>query len=205
MEDPKATTGRPADTELNKQTFSLKHFFTELDWAFGRFVVFVLESLSYLLLLGLGAFSIKFVIESIEEYQEGLSDLSNIEIAFLFFAFILFRRYLIYCEATSFGWLRQLTTPIVWYGKFSLVCILIGLSFAFLDLKNETDRLAYFIQSNKNYLQLLAFVLALVCLYISVPSKSLRTEVQGASTSEPSEAKKEDIHSSTSSQNSSGV
>ncbi len=111
------------DSSKPMQIFDVLH---EVDWAFGRILAFLLNALFFMAILILSVTSLGLVLYGIIEYQEGLSDISNFEFMFIILLIILLKRYLNYTKKTGTQWWNRLTEPLLWHGKFVLVCWYVG-------------------------------------------------------------------------------
>ncbi len=158
----------------------------EVDWAFGRMLALLLNTIFFIAILALSLTSLGLVLYGVIEYQEGLADISNLELMFIIFSIILLKRYFSYTKKTCMPWWNRLTEPLVWYGKFVLICWLTASIFAFSDLVNETGYWKETLLKGENYGQMFAFGCILLSLYVSVPSKRKKLkESDSSSVSEP--------------------
>jgi hypothetical protein len=156
---------------------SLKNHFCEADWALSRLISFIFNAIIFLCLISLSLLCIVFELIEMFEYKEGLADISTIEIGFIISAMVLLKRYWSYSNKTSTRWWNMAATPILWYGKFIIIALLVISALAINDLNESTDYYNTIILQRQSYIQLLSFVFILISLYISVPSKKLRSKI----------------------------
>ncbi|EKO3922442.1 hypothetical protein [Vibrio metschnikovii] len=153
------------------------HLLFELDWAVGRIVATLLNVCLFIALVGMALISLWLALINIFEYQEGLSDISDIEAVFVILALVLLRRYFIYTRQTSERWWNMWSMPLIWYGRFVLVAWLVVSVVALTDLQEGTKHLDLVRLHGENYIQMFTFSGILLSLYIAVPSKGKRTMV----------------------------
>lgn len=158
--------------------YRFKKILFEIDWSFSRFLLLFLNRVVFLSLLIISSLSIIFQALNIFEYDEGLSDISTIEILFIFSLLILLRRYYIYTKKTSMHWWDRLVTPLIVNGKFILITLFLFSFITITDSYNHTYFFNKIIIQYQSYLQLLLFAYLLISLYISIPSKDLRIKKQ---------------------------
>ncbi|XAG84587.1 hypothetical protein MRM63_00710 [bacterium 19MO03SA05] len=131
----------------------------------------------FIALVGMALISLWLALINIFEYQEGLSDISDIEAVFVILALVLLRRYFIYTRQTSERWWNMWSMPLIWYGRFVLVAWLVVSVVALTDLQEGTKHLDLVRLHGENYIQMFTFSGILLSLYIAVPSKGKRTMV----------------------------
>ncbi|MDV5169227.1 hypothetical protein [Photobacterium rosenbergii] len=131
----------------------------------------------FITLVGMALTSLWLELINIFEYQESLSDISNLEAVFLALAIVLLRRYRFYTRQTSERWWNILSMPLIWYGRFVLFAWLTASVVAFSDFLEGTEYLNWALLHGENYSQMFAFACILLSLYIAVPSKKKRTKV----------------------------
>ncbi|WP_311750776.1 hypothetical protein [Proteus columbae] len=161
-----------SDENTGKLCFS--DFFYELDWTLGYSFSIILRITLFLLLLTSSLTLVVLDFYFIFEYQEGISDISTLEIVFIVSVIILFKRYIAYTKVTTVSWWTKLTMPLVWYGCFSWLIWIIFSAFILFSGMNQDDYFILDILIIENYIQVLSFFLMLFSLYISVPSKKYR-------------------------------
>lgn len=163
-------------TNNKKAKRGVRYYLTEIDWAISRGLNVMLTQLITLGVLAIAIASLYLEALNIFEYEEILADLSNIEIIFFVAVLILIKRYISYCKTTSVSPFTAFLTPLIWYGRFIVITLLIVLMVFISDYLTETKIVETVIISEQIYDQLIGFVLVLLSVYISVPSKSLRPQ-----------------------------
>ncbi|WP_406731805.1 hypothetical protein RJD39_08695 [Vibrio scophthalmi] len=164
-------------------TPSLKHYLQQADWTFSRLLGFILKALIFIFLIGMSLAVLCFELLNIFEYQDGLADVSTIEIIFFISFFVLLKRYWAYTKQTSLRWWHITSAPFLWHGKFMIAALLCASLVAFSDLYQGTDIFKSMMLEEKSYDQLISLSVILLCLYIAVPSQTLIVKVDKASPS----------------------
>ncbi|OZS42195.1 hypothetical protein [Photobacterium sanguinicancri] len=163
----------PNSQPEHTSTYQLKHYLREADWTLSRLFAFVFNAIIFLSLMTLSLISLGFELINILEYQEGLADISTIEIVFIVSLLVLLKRYWAYTAQTSFRWWNILASPLLWYGKFVLITWFCASFIVFGDFHEGTDHFQTVLIQGQSYSQLLSFTYILISLYIAVPSQSL--------------------------------
>ncbi|MGY5618268.1 hypothetical protein ACXHQ9_14255 [Vibrio cincinnatiensis] len=177
MDRSNVEQGQKVGINGSKKHEGLLHLLFELDWAVGRIVATLLNVCLFIALVGMALISLWHALINIFEYQEGLSDISNIEAVFVILALVLLRRYFIYTRQTSERWWNIWSMPLIWYGRFVLMAWLVVSVVALADLQEGTKYLDLARLHGENYIQMFEFAGILLSLYIAVPSKDKRTMV----------------------------
>jgi len=154
-------------------TPSLKHYLQQADWTLSRLLGFILKALIYISLVSMSIAVISFELLNIFEYQDGLSDVSTIEIIFFISFLVLLKRYWVYTKQTSLRWWHIISTPFLWHGKFITAALLCASTIVFIDLFEGTEQFKNLLLLEQSYDQIFSFSIILLCLYIAVPSKDL--------------------------------
>ena len=165
-------------------TPSLKHYFQQADWTLSRLLGFMLKASIFIFLLGISLFALYLELLNIFEYQDGLADISTIEIIFFISFSVLLKRYWAYTKQTSLRWWHIVSAPFLWYGKFILAALLCASAVAFVDLFQGTDLFKTLMLQEQSYDQLISLSIILLCLYIAVPSQTLIVKSECDSPSE---------------------
>ena len=168
---------------------SCQNYLQEADWTLSRVIAFLFNAAIYLILMTLCATSLSFEVINIFEHQEGLADISIIEIMFITSFFILMKRYWAYTKQTSLRWWKIISSPLIWYGRFVLFTLFCASFIAFSDLHNGTELYKIIIVQGQSYDQIVSFGFVLMSLYIAVPSKDLI--VRSETPAQPSEKPKQ--------------
>ncbi len=155
-----------------------KYLFIEIDWALSRIVAWLLSFLITTSLIVGSLYLIKQGVLNISEYGEGLAEISNFEFCFILCAALLIYRLMLYsAQTTVSGWII-LITPLVWFGKLLLIGWILVSFIILTNTGNGTSYKEFVLFTQQFEFQLIVFTLALVSLYISVPSKKLHINVQ---------------------------
>ncbi len=157
-------------------TQELKYYLQKADWTLSRLFAFLFNAAIFLFLLIISLASLILELINIFEYQEGLADISIIEIMFSVCLFMLLKRYWAYTKQTSLRWWDILTSPFIWYGKFILFAFFCASLVAFFDLYNGSEYYKIILLQGQSYDQISSFSAILLSLYIAVPSQSLITK-----------------------------
>ncbi|MGR5069295.1 hypothetical protein [Vibrio alfacsensis] len=171
----------------NLVTPSLKHYLQQADWTFSRLLGFMLKALIFVFLTTLSLTTLYFELLNIFEHQDGLGDISTIELIFFFSFFVLLKRYWAYSKQTSQRWWHLASTPFLWHGKLIVAFILFASAMAFFELEQGTNNLQAMIDlqtmmlATQHYGQLVSLITILLCLYISLPSRSLIVNIENTS------------------------
>ncbi|QKJ49509.1 hypothetical protein G9394_14720 [Proteus vulgaris] len=138
-----------------------------MDWTLGYSFSIILRITLFLLLLTSSLTLVVLDFYFIFEYQEGISDISTLEIVFIVSVIILFKRYIAYTKVTTVSWWTKLTMPLVWYGCFSWLIWIIFSAFILFSGMNQDDYFILDILIIENYIQVLSFFLCyLVCIFL---------------------------------------
>ncbi|MGF1749535.1 hypothetical protein [Vibrio cionasavignyae] len=153
---------------------SVYRFLCEIDWSLGRMLANTIKLVLFLTTTVIAFFFLYITFADVFEYQDGLADLSSIEILFAVLSVILLDRYIRYSRRTTVEWWLLIVKPITWYGIFVLCAWFVASIFAFIDLWKGTSYVSWGLLRSENYSQALSFIFVLISLYISVPSKTSR-------------------------------
>jgi len=188
MNDSFVNKSKPPLASKAPSAKSLQNYLQEADWTLSRVIAILFHTAIYLVLITLCAISLSFEVINIFEHQEGLADVSTIEIMFITSFFILMKRYWAYTKQTSLRWWNIITSPLIWYGRFVLFALFCASFIAFFDLHNGTELYKIIIVQGQSYDQIVSFCFLLISLYIAVPSKDLI--VKSETPAQPSEKPK---------------
>lgn len=162
----------------------LKHYLQQADWTLSRLLGFIFKALIFIFLVSISITALYFELLNIFEYQDGLSDVSTIEIIFFVSFLVLLKRYWVYTKQTSLRWWHIISSPFLWHGKFitaSLLCTsVIVLEYLFQDAEYYKTLML----QEQSYDQILTFGIILLSLYIAVPSQKLIVKSESVSSSE---------------------
>ena len=117
--------------------------------------------------------ALSFELLNIFEYQDGIYDVSTIEIIFFISFFVLLKRYWIYTKQTSLRCWHIISPPFLWHGKFITAALLCASAIVFIDLFEGTENFKSLLLLEQSYDQIFSFGIILLCLYIAVPSQNL--------------------------------
>lgn len=162
----------------------LKHYFQQADWTLSRLLGFMLKALIFIFLITLSLAALYFELLNIFEYQDGIADLSTIEIAFFVSFLMLLKRYWAYTKQTSLRWWHIVSAPFLWHGKFMVATLLCASVVIFQDLFQGTEYFKILMLQGQSYDQLFSLSAILLCLYIAVPSQMLIVKTECDSPSE---------------------
>ncbi|MGV3002727.1 hypothetical protein [Vibrio sp. E150_018] len=152
---------------------SLIHYLQQADWTLSRLLGFILKALVFIFLVSISITVVSFELLNIFEYQDGLADVSTIEIIFFISFLVLLKRYWVYTKQTSLRWWHIISTPFLWHGRFITAALLCVSTIAFIDLFQGTEHFKNLLLLKQSYEQIFSFGIILLCLYIAIPSQSL--------------------------------
>lgn len=161
-------------------TSKIKYYLFRFDWVLSRFFLKIFNVFIFISIICIGLFSLATELENIFKYQEGIADISNVELLFLISFLILIKRYWSYTKRTSLRWWVIVTTPFIWFGKLMLIGWIVfffSIIYAVMTENTTIDATNYLLilfDQTENYWQLFTFFCILASLYISIPSYKLR-------------------------------
>lgn len=148
------------------------NIFQRIDTFFSRSLIGLLRLFAYIFILLSGLVSLALIFVVIFEYDDGIADLSNIELLILAILGLLLYRHISYCRYYGVAIWKRVIMPIYASGMMSVVYsiifqIIIGFKFM---VKPELTFAEVIMQPSKTG-ELIFLASSLIAIYLSTPTK----------------------------------
>ena len=155
----------------------------KLDWGFSTFISALIKSLINIGLTCIGLSLLIYSIISIYEYDEGLADLSRIELVYMFVVFLLYMRIKSIVLKSTVPWWKAVFSPFMLIGRLAVILFLVAVGFGVYA--NKTDLAQQVFLFEETLIELVTYGTVILGLYCGIPDLSTQVaEVTGDSVSD---------------------